>query len=69
MRYNLIAVKNESGKASPTIDLDSYRIFSQQRLNLKAGGEADLDRLSPAQDAGETDLDELASEPDDSADR
>ncbi|MBW4492091.1 MAG: hypothetical protein KME26_03190 [Oscillatoria princeps RMCB-10] len=67
MRYNLLAVKNESGKGSPTIDLDSYRIFSQQRLNLKDRGEADLDRLPPAKDAGETDLDELASESDDSA--
>lgn len=67
MRYNLLSVKNESGKGSPTIDLDSYRIFSQQRFHLKAGGEADLDRLPPAQDAGETVLDELASESDDSA--
>ncbi|WP_017716615.1 hypothetical protein [Kamptonema formosum] len=69
MRYNLIAVKNQSGKGSPTIDLDSYRIFSQQRLNLKERGGADSDRLPPAEDAGETELDELAGEPDDSADR
>ncbi len=66
MRYNLVAVKDDSGKASPTIDLDSYRIFSQQKFYPRAGGEADLDRLPPAQDGGETDLDELASKSEDS---
>ena len=68
MRYNLIAVKNETGKASATIDLDSYRIFSQQRVHLRNRGEADLDRQPPAEEGEETELDELASDSDDSAD-